>query len=192
MHPSQDLHDVLIILAAAVLVVPVFNRLRSSPVLGYLVAGMLIGPSGLGIVSDISGVMLLAHFGVVFLLFTIGLELSVERLKAIRSHVFGLGTLAGRRDRWSVLACRPLARPAARSRRDPGRRTGFVIHRHRASDPGRTGRVADPARPRLLRHPAAPGSGGGSPADAGAAAGGARYPSCPERLGWRRSRRSGR
>jgi CPA2 family monovalent cation:H+ antiporter-2 len=93
MHPSQDLHDVLIILTAAVLVVPVFNRLRSSPVLGYLVAGMLIGPSGLGIVSDISGVMLLAHFGVVFLLFTIGLELSVERLKAIRSHVFGLGTL---------------------------------------------------------------------------------------------------
>jgi len=93
MHPSQDLHDVLIILAAAVLVVPLFNRLRSSPVLGYLVAGMLIGPSGLGIVSDISGVTLLAHFGVVFLLFTIGLELSIERLKAIRSHVFGLGTL---------------------------------------------------------------------------------------------------
>ena len=45
MHPtSQDLHDVLIILAAAVLVVPIFQRLRSSPVLGYLVAGTLIGP----------------------------------------------------------------------------------------------------------------------------------------------------
>src|SRR3954447_7206377 len=93
MHASQDLHDVLIILAAAVLVVPVFQRLRSSPVLGYLVAGTLIGPSGLGIVSDISGVTVLANFGVVFLLFTIGLELSIERLKAIRSHVFGLGTL---------------------------------------------------------------------------------------------------
>ena len=93
MHASQDLHNVLIILAAAVLVVPIFQRLRSSPVLGYLVAGMLIGPSGLGIVSDISGVMILANFGVVFLLFTIGLELSIERLKAIRSHVFGLGTL---------------------------------------------------------------------------------------------------
>ena len=94
MHPSsQDLHDVLIILAAAVLVVPIFQRLRSSPVLGYLVAGTLIGPSALGIVSDISGVTVLANFGVVFLLFTIGLELSIERLKAIRSHVFGLGTL---------------------------------------------------------------------------------------------------
>lgn len=94
MHPtSQDLHDVLIILAAAVLVVPIFQRLRSSPVLGYLVAGTLIGPAGLGIVSDISGVTVLANFGVVFLLFTIGLELSIERLKAIRSHVFGLGTL---------------------------------------------------------------------------------------------------
>jgi len=93
MHTSQNLHDVLIILAAAVLVVPIFKWLRSSPVLGYLVAGMLIGPSGLGIVSDISGVTILANFGVVFLLFTIGLELSIERLKAIRSHVFGLGTL---------------------------------------------------------------------------------------------------
>ena len=93
MHASQDLHNVLIILAAAVLVVPIFQRLRSSPVLGYLVAGMLIGPSGLGIVSDVSGVVTLANFGVVFLLFTIGLELSIERLKAIRSHVFGLGTL---------------------------------------------------------------------------------------------------
>jgi monovalent cation:H+ antiporter-2, CPA2 family len=93
MHASQDLHDVLIILAAAVLVVPIFQRLRSSPVLGYLVAGMLIGPSALSIVSDVSGVVILANFGVVFLLFTIGLELSIERLKAIRSHVFGLGTL---------------------------------------------------------------------------------------------------
>src|ERR687897_3179186 len=94
MHASsQDLHDILIILAAAVLVVPIFQRLRSSPVLGYLVAGMLIGPSGLGIVSDIDGVMILANFGVVFLLFPIGLDLSMERLKAIRSHVFGLGTL---------------------------------------------------------------------------------------------------
>jgi CPA2 family monovalent cation:H+ antiporter-2 len=82
MHPTgQDLHDVLIILAAAVLVVPIFQRLRSSPVLGYLVAGTLIGPSALGIVSDISGVTVLANFGVVFLLFTIGLELSIERLR---------------------------------------------------------------------------------------------------------------
>jgi CPA2 family monovalent cation:H+ antiporter-2 len=93
MHASQSLQDVLIILAAAVLVVPIFQRLRSSPVLGYLVAGTLIGPAGMAIVSDVSGVMVLAHFGVVFLLFTIGLELSIERLKAIRLHVFGLGGL---------------------------------------------------------------------------------------------------
>ncbi|UEM05698.1 monovalent cation:proton antiporter-2 (CPA2) family protein [Skermanella rosea] len=93
MHATQDLHDVLIVLAAAILVVPIFQRLRSSPVLGYLVAGMLIGPAGLAIVSDVSGMTVLANFGVVFLLFTIGLELSIERLKAIRFHVFGLGTL---------------------------------------------------------------------------------------------------
>src|SRR4051794_30087778 len=93
MHASTYLQDVLIILAAACLVVPLFNRSRVSPVLGYLVAGALIGPFGLAIVSDVDDIMVLAHFGVVFLLFTIGLELSIERLKAIRSHVFGLGTL---------------------------------------------------------------------------------------------------
>ncbi|QQP87651.1 cation:proton antiporter [Skermanella sp. TT6] len=93
MHATQDLQDVLVVLAAAILVVPIFQRLRSSPVLGYLVAGMLIGPAGLAIVSDVSGMTVLANFGVVFLLFTIGLELSIERLKAIRFHVFGLGTL---------------------------------------------------------------------------------------------------
>src|SRR4051794_34364379 len=93
MHASQDLHDVLIILAAAVLVVPIFQRLRSSPVLGYLVAGLLIGPSALSIVSDGSGVGSLANFGVVFPLFPRGLELAIERMKAIRSQVFGLGAL---------------------------------------------------------------------------------------------------
>ncbi|EWY38749.1 potassium transporter [Skermanella stibiiresistens SB22] len=93
MHANQSLQDVLIILAAAVLVVPIFQRLRSSPVLGYLVAGTLIGPAGMAIVSDVHGVTVLANFGVVFLLFTIGLELSIERLKAIRLHVFGLGGL---------------------------------------------------------------------------------------------------
>lgn len=92
-HATGYLSDVLIILAAAVIVVPLFQRLRSSPVLGYLVAGILIGPSGLGIIGDVEGTMGLAHFGVVFLLFTIGLELSLERLRVIRRHVFGLGTL---------------------------------------------------------------------------------------------------
>jgi CPA2 family monovalent cation:H+ antiporter-2 len=93
MQDSHYLQDVLIILLAAVLVVPIFKRLRSSPVLGYLVAGALIGPHGLAVISDIEGTMGLAHFGVVFLLFAIGLELSVQRLRTIRTHVFMLGGL---------------------------------------------------------------------------------------------------
>ena len=93
MPHSTTLDEVLIILLAAVAVVPLFQRLRSSPVLGYLVAGMLIGPHGLGVVGNLESATFLAHFGVVFLLFAIGLELSVERLRVMRRTVFGLGTL---------------------------------------------------------------------------------------------------
>lgn len=89
--PHGYLNDALIILLAATIVVPVFQRLRSSPVLGYLVAGTVIGPFGLGIIGDVENTMVLAHFGVVFLLFTIGLELSAERLWVMRRLVFGLG-----------------------------------------------------------------------------------------------------
>ena len=89
---TSALNDVLLLLLAAALVVPLFQRLRSSPVLGYLVAGMLIGPHGFAILSDVAETVGLAHFGVVFLLFTIGLELSLERLKVMRHTVFGLGT----------------------------------------------------------------------------------------------------
>jgi len=92
MHATA-LQDVLIILLAAVLVVPLFQRLKSSPVLGYLVAGVIIGPHALGIIGSPDDAATLAHFGVVFLLFAIGLELSIERLTVMRRLVFGLGTL---------------------------------------------------------------------------------------------------
>ncbi len=91
MHPSIQLRDFLIILVAAVVVVSLFRRLRASAVLGYLVAGALIGPSGLGLLRDIGATAGLAQLGVVFLLFSIGLELSIERLVALRRYVFGLG-----------------------------------------------------------------------------------------------------
>lgn len=84
---------VLIILAAAIVAVSVFRRLRITPVLGYLVAGVLIGPHGLGFIRDVDAIETLAEFGVVFLLFAIGLELSIDRLIAMRKQVFGLGTL---------------------------------------------------------------------------------------------------
>ncbi|HEV3052097.1 MAG TPA: cation:proton antiporter, partial [Longimicrobium sp.] len=93
MEEAHLLRPVLIILAAAIVVVSVFRRLRVSPVLGYLFAGVLIGPHGLRLVRDDHAVEMLAELGVVFLLFAIGLELSIGRLFAMRRHVFGMGTL---------------------------------------------------------------------------------------------------
>ena len=91
MAESVQLRDVLVILLAAVVVVSVFRRLRASAVLGYLVAGALIGPHGLGLIRDVGATAILGQFGLVFLLFSIGLELSIERLVALRRYVFGLG-----------------------------------------------------------------------------------------------------
>lgn len=93
MEEVHLLRPTLIILAAAILVVPLFRRLRITPVLGYLLAGLLIGPHALGFIHDTEAVEALAEFGVVFLLFAIGLELSLDRLLAMRRHVFGMGTL---------------------------------------------------------------------------------------------------
>lgn len=87
------LYEIVVFLLAAVVVVPVFQRLHASPVLGFLFAGVLIGPFGLRIIRDVAGVTALAELGVIFLLFTIGLELSLDRLKAMKRLVFGLGTL---------------------------------------------------------------------------------------------------
>lgn len=93
MNESEILYDVLIFLLAAVVVVPLLRRLRASPVLGYLAAGIIIGPFGLAIIRDSQNALTLAEFGVVFLLFMIGLELSVERLRSLRRYIFGLGLL---------------------------------------------------------------------------------------------------
>ena len=99
------LREVVIFLVASAVVVPLFHRLRASPVLGYLIIGGLIGPYGLGLladdlewlsyvaITDVEAIQPLAKLGVVFLLFAIGLELSFERLWSMRHLVFGLGTL---------------------------------------------------------------------------------------------------
>ncbi|WP_421706605.1 monovalent cation:proton antiporter-2 (CPA2) family protein [Algihabitans sp.] len=91
-HDLSYLHDILYFLLAAVVIVPLARQLRSSPVLGYLAAGVVIGPSLLGLIEDTESTLILAEFGIVFLLFAIGLELSVERLKVLKRYVFGLGT----------------------------------------------------------------------------------------------------
>lgn len=89
----QTLQLVLILLITAVLVVTVFRALRLPPMLGYLLTGLTIGPHALNWIHDSQGTSYLAEFGVVFLMFSIGLEFSFAKLKAMRSLVFGLGSL---------------------------------------------------------------------------------------------------
>ena len=93
MHEFSVFHQLLVFLLAPVIVVPLFRRLRSSPIVGYLVAGILIGPHALRLIVESELTGLLADFGVAFLLFAIGLELSLARLKVMRRLVFGLGGL---------------------------------------------------------------------------------------------------
>lgn len=91
MHDYLFLIDVLKLLLAAVVLVPLGQRLGIPSVLSYLIAGVVLGPYTPGPVVDAEATRPLAEFGVVFLLFAIGLELSFNRLKAMRRHIFGLG-----------------------------------------------------------------------------------------------------
>ena len=83
----------LLYLLAAVLGVVACRTLRLPPMLGYLVSGVLIGPNALALAQNSEGVRHLGEFGVVFLMFAIGLEFSLPKLRAMRKHVFGLGLL---------------------------------------------------------------------------------------------------
>ena len=83
----------LLYLLAAVLGVVTCRSLKLPPMLGYLAAGVLIGPHALALAQDSAGVRHLGEFGVVFLMFAIGLEFSLPKLRAMRRHVFGLGML---------------------------------------------------------------------------------------------------
>ncbi len=104
-HGGGDYKDLVVFLAAAGVVVPLFSRWKISPVLGFLAAGVLLGPDGLGrfadvvpwlawlTIGDADQLAQLSELGVAFLLFMIGLELSWERLKAMRRLVFGFGMM---------------------------------------------------------------------------------------------------
>jgi glutathione-regulated potassium-efflux system protein KefB len=89
----HQLQEALIFLAATVVAVPLFKRLGLGSVLGYLTAGVVIGPFGLKAVGEVESVLHFAELGVVLLLFIIGLELEPSRLWKLRRAVFGLGSL---------------------------------------------------------------------------------------------------
>jgi len=102
---SPILSDALVILGAAGLVIPIFTRFRITPIIGFILVGLLVGPYGLGrlvfdhpwlsyvTITDPDGLEIFAELGIILLLFSIGLELSFDRLWEMRRLVFGLGSL---------------------------------------------------------------------------------------------------
>ncbi|MEE4292042.1 MAG: cation:proton antiporter, partial [Cycloclasticus sp.] len=90
---SAYLEDLIILLVAAVAVVPVCQTLKLGAVPGFLIAGLVVGPSGLGLVNNLTEISHFAEIGIAFLLFVIGIELKPSRLWQMRRMVFGLGTL---------------------------------------------------------------------------------------------------
>jgi len=90
-HFSNISIDIIVYLLSAVLISLFCKKIKVSTVLGYLLVGVILGPSILGAVNDVDTAKAVGEFGVVFLLFTIGLELPLERLRELRRFVFGLG-----------------------------------------------------------------------------------------------------
>ncbi|KAL3808121.1 hypothetical protein ACHAXA_004975, partial [Cyclostephanos tholiformis] len=83
--------DTLLLLFATAIITPLCKLAGTSPILGFLASGMLLGPNGFGVISGIHTTETLAELGIVFFLFEMGIELSVERLKSMKKDVFGLG-----------------------------------------------------------------------------------------------------
>ncbi|TAM07050.1 MAG: glutathione-regulated potassium-efflux system protein KefB, partial [Rhodanobacter sp.] len=93
MDRHNFLQTAVVFLLATVIMVPLTKRFRLGAVLGYLLAGVVIGPQLLGLIHDTEGVAAISEFGVVLMLFVIGLELSPQRLWVMRRSVFGTGLL---------------------------------------------------------------------------------------------------
>src|ERR1700730_1620560 len=86
------LAQIAIFLASAVIAIPIFRRFKLGSVLGYLTAGIIIGPASLGLISTVDTTRDIAQFGIVLLMFVIGLELQPSRLWVLRRSILGLGS----------------------------------------------------------------------------------------------------
>ena len=93
MDTDSFLRQALIYLGAGVIAVPIFTRLGAGSVLGYLAAGIVIGPWGLRLITDAHTVLEIAELGIVLLLFLVGLELNAQRVWSLRRAIFGLGAV---------------------------------------------------------------------------------------------------
>lgn len=93
MEHEAYIANVIIILFSAVFVVSLFRAMNVNSVVGYLIAGLLIGPHALAFITDVETIEVLGEFGVVFLLFTIGLKMPMRRFQVLRRYVFGLGLM---------------------------------------------------------------------------------------------------
>src|SRR5258708_5524849 len=93
MEHSNWLAAALVYLGAAIIAVPLAKKLGLGSIIGYLAAGIAIGPFGLGLVRDTESILHVAEFGVVLMLFLIGLELEPPRLWALRRPIFGWGSV---------------------------------------------------------------------------------------------------
>ena len=87
------LEAVILLLFGALITATLFRRLHLPPILGYLLVGVIVGPYGLGLIADTKASSELAEYGVVFLMFTIGLEFSLNKLFSMQRIVLGLGGL---------------------------------------------------------------------------------------------------
>ena len=177
MHGADFFYQALVYLTAAVVSVPIAKRLGLGSVLGYLLAGIAIGPFALGLVGEEGqDVLHFAEFGVVLMLFLIGLELEPSRVWRLRGPILGLGGLqvgvtTGALAAIGYGARSRLAR-GARGRRD----SGAVVDRHRSADPEGEGPAGDARWAELVRGAPVPGHRGHPDPRAAAAAGGSREP----------------
>ncbi len=165
------LAQIAIFLAAAVIAIPIFRRFKLGSVLGYLTAGIIIGPASLGLISSVEATQDIAQFGIVLLMFVIGLELQPSRLWVLRRSIFGLGSaqVAGdhdRRRRGRLFHFRAnLASGAGH-----GLCPVDVLDRAGAAAARRARPAQLPVRPLRLQHPAVSGRLGAARAGAAAAA----------------------